>query len=184
MEPSNFSLQFSDYLALISGALSLFAIIVSCLVAHSQNALTRREQLFPFVTEILDEFHRSEFKRLLAYVKEDLAHERPPSSDGDAALTPADHDKLRPLMSYFNEVGLLVANGAIPAKLVASIMGGSVAASWKVLAPHIYARRVQRGDDPNYYAYYEHLAARMKEIGPQRLEGQLKLKKLPPVPNV
>jgi hypothetical protein len=171
----------SDWISIASGALALLAIVVSGFVARSQNVLARRDQLFPFITEMLDDYNTDEFKAILAYVREDFRGEHPLTPDGSgAALTPDDRTRLRPMMSFLNEVGLLMANKAIKSTLISSIMGGSVAESWGVLAPHNYARRIERGNDPNYFAYYEHLAAEMKKLGPQRLEGRLRLKRLQP----
>lgn len=172
-------MQVSDYVAVFSVILSLAAIVVSVIVAISQQAVARRERLLPFI-EMLDEFHTPEFKALLAYVTNNLATDLPQPSIGYRPLDVETRRKLRPLTSYFNEVGVLVANKAIPAELVSGMMGGSIAESWSVLAPYIYARRLDRGNDPNYYAYYEHLAACIRELGPQRLESKLGLKRLPP----
>jgi hypothetical protein len=171
--------QASDYIAAISVVLSLVAVVVSVIVARSQHAVARRERLLPFI-EMLDEFHTPEFKALLGYVTDNLASELPQPSDGYRPLDIERRRKLRPLTSYFNEVGVLVANKAIPIELVSGMMGGSISGSWSVLAPYIYARRRDRGNDPNYYAYYEHLAACVRELGPQRLESKLGLKRLPP----
>lgn len=182
MSPSSTlgAVQSSDYIATASGILSLIAIVVSVIVARSQMAVARREQLLPFIREVLDEFHEPEFKTLLGYVTGDLATDCPQPPDGYRPLDEATRQKLRPLTSYFNEVGVLVANNVVSAELVSGLMGGSIVESWDALAPYIYARRHDRGDDPNYYAYYEHLAACMQKLGPDRLEAKLGLKRLPP----
>jgi len=82
--------------------------------------------------------------------------------------------------TYFNSVGLLVYHGAMDAETVASIMGGSLINAWRSLAGYVYDERAERGDDPNYYGYFEHVAALVHDIGPQKLARALELRKFPP----
>lgn len=170
----------STVIAAISAAVSLVAIIVSSLVARSQIKVARQQQLLPFISEMLNEFHKPAFKELLSYVTDQLELDLPQPEKAFRSLDVETRRKLRPLTSYFNEVGLLVADRAISARMVAGMMGGSIAESWQVLAPYIYARRMERDNDPNYYAYFEHLAACIADLDPVRLAEELNLKKLPP----
>ncbi len=154
--------------------------MVSVVVARSQHSLARKDQLFPLVGGLLDEFRDADFKKRLAYIEESLATDSPPDSSGEFRLSAAARAQVGPVMGYFNNIGLLVANDAVPVRLASAIMGGSVINAWTALAPYVYAERLRRGGDPNYYGYFEHLAASIAEVGPERLERLLQLKKLPP----
>ncbi len=125
------------------------------------------------------EFRSFEFKDRLTYVQTMLDYDSPALRDGSLQLS-NESIRARPIMSYFNNVGLLVYHGTITEEAASSIMGGSVVSAWKALAPYVYAERRRRGDDPNYYGYFEHLAASIVEIGPDKLDAKLELKKLPP----
>ncbi|MEO6700293.1 MAG: hypothetical protein ABI140_08170 [Jatrophihabitantaceae bacterium] len=170
----------SDVISAGSGLLSLVAIVVSVLVARSQSQLARREQLLPVVSEILREAVAPEFRANRNFIVDQLAVDHPQHFDGMRGLPPDASNRARHVMSYMNNVGLLVANESISAQLVSSVMGGSVVNVWAAVAPYVYAERVLRGDDPNYYGYLEHLAVTVHEIGPDKLATELKLRKWPP----
>lgn len=175
-------MELSDVIAGVAAALALVSIVVSLYVAYRQNELTRRSQFVPIVAGLLqDEFRSADFKRRTDFIETELRATCPPNPDGTLSLTDDARNMVRPVMSYFNNVGLLLANGAVSAELVSSIMGGTVANTWRELGPFIYAERSRRGGDPNYYGYFEHLAASVREIGPEKLDQRLGLKKLPPV---
>jgi len=170
----------SDVIAAASGLLSLIAIVVSVLVARSQSQLSRREQLLPVVSEILREAVTPEFRANRNFIVERLATDHPQPADGMRGLPPEASARVRHVMSYLNNVGLLVANESVSAQLVSSVMGGSVINVWTAVAPYVYAERVLRGEDPNYYGYLEDLAVTVHEIGPDELATKLKLRKWPP----
>ena len=156
----------SDLTAAGSALLALVAIVVSLFVARSQNSLARREQLFPVVGELLSEFRASEFKRRLVYIETQLSLDCPPDTRGSYTMTHSAFETIRPAMSYFNNIGLLVFHKTVAPETVSSLMGGSIVNAWQVLAPYIYSERHRRGDDPNYYGYFEHLAVVVRELGP------------------
>jgi hypothetical protein len=170
----------SDWVAVGSLGLATISAGISVAVAYSQNALTRRAYLFPFASEILSELRSSDFRMRLDYVEQDLSAECPQAPDGRYRLTDAARGEARPVMSYFNTVGLLVVQNALAIETVASVMGGSVVRAWEVLAPYIYDERERRGGDPNYYGYFEHLAVVIQQIGPAELKNRLALMKSPP----
>jgi hypothetical protein len=172
----------SDVIATASGALALVAIVVSVLVARSQSALAHREHLLPVVSDLLRDFLTPEFKINRVYIERTLRDDNPHTTHGLRGLSPEALACARPVIAYFNNVGLLVVNETVSAQLVSSVMGGSVVNAWRVLGPYIYAERILRGGDPNYYGYFEHLAVVVNEIGPRRLEEMLKLRKWPPAP--
>jgi hypothetical protein len=167
----------SDIIALASAGL---ALAVSVVVAFRQEILTRRAQLLAVTQEVMTEFRSADFKDRLTYVQRTLAGDSPARDEHGPVLSDQSWLKARPVMSYFNAVGLLVFHGTVSAEVVASVMGGSLMSAWKELAPYVYAQRSRRGGDPNYYGYFEHVAALVAEIGPARLDERLRLRKLPP----
>ncbi|MBT0995470.1 hypothetical protein KIN34_14380 [Cellulomonas sp. DKR-3] len=163
----------SDIVAAVSAALSLAAILISSLFARQQIVQARRDQLFPVMTHLLGEFRSTEFKANLYAVEHDLANGATVDSEGRPQLRDAERARAVQVMSFFNYIGALVANGSVSLTLVSSLMGGSIENAWRATGPYIYADRERRNGDDVYYAYFEHLAAEISNIGPTKLHARL-----------
>jgi hypothetical protein len=166
----------TDLLAAFSAALSLIALLVSILVAKAQLSLSRREQLFPLLSEILSTFHWKEFRETREYVKNDFARDFPPNKDGKLLFSEEARDRVQPVTSFFFRVGLLVYERVISVELVSAYMGRSILDCWEVLMPYIRSERQRRGD-PLYYSFFEHLAAEIRHLGHAQLTKKLKLRR-------
>lgn len=162
----------------LSIVLSGLALAISALVAARQLRLARHTNLLPVMIDMFREFRGREFKEQLGYIEERLWEDCPPQDTGTVDLPEAAKERVVSVASFFNTVGLLVAHGVIGKVIPASYMGGSVLRAWSRLAPYIQTERVRRGD-PNYYCFFEHLAAVADATSPDQLAGLLKLRKMP-----
>jgi hypothetical protein len=103
----------------------VLAIITSTTIALRQSRLTHHANLLPILTEIFDEFRASEFKQHMAYVTGELWRQHPPGAIGFDDLSDSARRHAGTVTSYFNTVGILVANRIISDLLVASYTGRS-----------------------------------------------------------
>lgn len=169
-----------NVIASASGVLALVAIFVSLAVARSQSNLSRREHVLAVASDLLSEIREPEARRQINYIRQQLQGAAPMNADGTWSLPPDVYETVRPTMTYFNTVGLLVAHGNVSAEIVSSVMGRSILETWTELAPYVYAERARRGNDSYYYGYYEHIAALVVQLNPEELDRTLSLRRLPP----
>ncbi|GAA2523345.1 DUF4760 domain-containing protein [Winogradskya humida] len=147
-------------LSLSSLVVSILALAVSGGVAVRQLVRMRHSNMLPVALDLFREFRTPHFRDNMRYIVEDLWTEHPPGDDtGILDLPDDDRARVVPVVSYFNNVGVLVANGVVDASTVRSFMGGSVLRAWDRAAPYLRTERRHRAD-PSYNAYFEHLAAR------------------------
>jgi hypothetical protein len=158
-------------------AFSVLAIITSTTIALRQSRLMHHANLLPILTEIFDEFRASEFKQHLAYVTGELWRQHPPGAIGFDDLSDSARHHAGTVTSYFNTVGILVANRIISDLLVASYMGRSVLQAWIYLEPYVRTDR-RRRDDDSWNLFFENLAAVMEENPPSRIDARLRLKRM------
>ena len=128
--------------------------------------------------DMFREFRAPQFKEHMDYIGNRLWQEASPKSFGTANLPETVRSHAVPVLSFFNTVGVLVANGVISDLTVASYMGGSIIRAWSRLAPYIRNERKRRQDE-NYYLFFEHLAYLVSENPPSKLNARLKLKSMP-----
>jgi hypothetical protein len=156
-------------LSVSSLLVSVLALLVSSLVAWRQLGIMRQSNLLPVTLDMFGEFRTPAFRISMRYLTERLWEDHPPADDLDMLGLPDDvREKIVPVVSYFNNVGLLVANGLIDERTVQSFMGSSVLRAWTRVSPYIRVERDKRGD-PDYNGYFEHLAARCRQWPPKPL---------------
>ncbi|HEV8372957.1 MAG TPA: hypothetical protein VGR68_07120 [Actinomycetota bacterium] len=158
-------------------AFSVLAIITSTTIALRQSRLMHHANLLPILTEIFDEFRASEFKQHMAYVTGELWRQHPPGAIGFDDLSDSARRHAGTVTSYYNTVGILVANRIISDLLVASYMGRSILQAWRHLEPYIRSERRLRDDD-SWNLFFENLAAVTAENPPSRIDARLRLKRM------
>jgi hypothetical protein len=165
-------------LNVVALAFSLVAIAVSSIIALRQVKIMQHSNLLPVMIDMFREFRAPEFKKHMDYIGESLWKEAPHESFGTSNLPEPARLHVTPVASFFNTVGVLVANEVITDLTVASYMGGSTIRAWSRLAPYIRNERTRRHDE-NYYLFFEHLAFLVSENPPSRLNARLKLRTMP-----
>ena len=168
----------STVLSLSSLVVSLLALVVSAGVAIRQLARLRHSNLLPVALDLFREFRTAEFREHLRYLRDDLWEQSPPGGLGVVDLSDEARGHLAPVSGYFNNMGVLVANGVVDAELVQSFMGGSIMVAWSRVAPYVEVER-QRRSDPNYALFFEHLAALCIRTPPGELNRRLRLERVP-----
>ncbi|GAA2589594.1 hypothetical protein GCM10010435_80250 [Winogradskya consettensis] len=153
-------------LSLSSLVVSILALAVSGGVAVRQLVRMRHSNMLPVALDLFREFRTGQFRDNMRYIVEDLWTEHPPGDDtGILDLPDNDRARVIPVVSYFNNVGVLVANGVVDETVVRGFMGQSVLRAWDRAAPYLRAERLHRAD-PSYNAFFEHLAARCIALPP------------------
>ena len=147
-------------LSVSSLVVSILALVVSGGVAVRQLTRLRHSNMLPVAVDLFREFRTPEFRAAMRYLTGTLWSEHPPGDDVGVLDLPDDvRARVVPVVSYFNNVGVLVANDVIDDATVRGFMSGSVLRAWDRTAPYIRVERSRRAD-PTYNAYFEHLAAR------------------------
>ena len=168
----------STVLSLSSLLVSLLALLVSAGAAIRQLARLRHSNMLPVALDLFREFRTPQFRDHMRYLQEELWDQCPPGGIGIADLSDEARGHLAPVSGYFNNVGVLVANGVVDTELVQSFMGGSVLRAWWRIAPYVEVER-QRRNDPNYALFFENLAARCIRTPPAELNRRLRLERVP-----
>ncbi|WP_305784128.1 DUF4760 domain-containing protein [Symbioplanes lichenis] len=144
-----------SFASLVVAALALF---VSAGVAWRQLNYMRHGTMLPVALDMFAEFRTPEFRGYMRYLTEDLQREHPPGDEGILSLPDDVRAQVVPAVSYFNNLGLLVAQGVVDPAIVRGFMNHSVLRAWDRAAPYIRVERARR-NDPGYNQYFEHLAA-------------------------
>jgi hypothetical protein len=168
----------STVLSLSSLVVSLLALLVSAGVAIRQLARMRHSNMLPVALDLFREFRTPEFRDHMRYLQEELWEQCPPGAAGIVDLSDEARAHLAPVSGYFNNMGVLVANGVVDAQLVQSFMGASILGSWWRVAPYAEVER-RRRDDPNFALFFEHLAALCLRTPPAELNRRLHLARVP-----
>lgn len=162
-------------LAWIPILVSTVAIAVSVTSALIQRNSAKQARLLSAFNDSLTPFYDEAFRRHMRYIRNELVGPAD-GAGGRRHLTPDDKDHTAPVSTFFNTMGVLLVNGIVPSHVLASIMGRSVLDAWDRIGPYIHDERTERGGDPNYFAYFEHLAAVVADNPPERLAALLKLR--------
>jgi hypothetical protein len=157
---------------------SLAAILLSTTIALRQSRLMQHANLLPVMIDKFREFRAPEFRHHIVYIGRRLWEDSSPETTGMLDMGEEARSHTTPVATFFNTVGVLVANGVIDAVLVSSYMGGSVLRAWLRLAPYIRNER-RRRDDANYYLFFENLVYLVSQNPPEKLNTLLKLKTMP-----
>jgi len=165
----------ADWLPLLaSGA----ALSVSIAALASQLRAAKHAALLTILGNMLTRFRSAEFQAARSYLENDFQRDFPPTPSGDYPFPSEAREKVRPCTSFYQDFGLLLTEGAIQPAMVSATFGQSARTAWRILGPYVVAERVRRdGEDPSYYAYFEHLVAVVEDWPPPRLMAKLRLRK-------
>ncbi|AGL18828.1 DUF4760 domain-containing protein [Actinoplanes sp. N902-109] len=155
----------STLLSLSSLVVSVLALVVSGGVAVRQLVRMRHSNMLPVALDLFREFRTEQFRADMRYLVERLWTDWPPGGTGVLDLPDEPRARVVRVASYFNNVGVLVANGVVDERMVRGFMGQSVLRAWDRVAPFLRVERTRRSD-PAYNAYFEHLAARSIAVPP------------------
>ncbi|WP_306204118.1 DUF4760 domain-containing protein [Actinoplanes sp. RD1] len=145
-------------LSFASLVVAALALLVSAGVAWRQLNYMRHGTMLPVALDMFAEFRTPQFRTCMRYLTEDLHREHPPGEEGILSLPDDVRALVVPAVSYFNNLGLLVAQRVVDPDVVRGFMNHSILRAWDRTAPYIRVERARR-NDPAYYQYFEHLAA-------------------------
>lgn len=160
----------------ISLILSFLAVFISSFFAIRQVKVMQQTNYLPILIDMFREFRDSDFKTHSSYVVNQLKKECNPAETGYMYLPPDALVHVRTISHFYDNLGLLVANGIIDQKLVLSFMGGSILSTWTVLEPFIRRERELRQGD--YQEFFEHLAALAKKTSPDTIRRNMNLERV------
>jgi hypothetical protein len=166
-------------LSAIALTFSLIAIVVSAVLTLQQLRLMRHANLLPVMIEAFRDFRSSTFSEHLDFI-EGLQDRYPPEKCAFDDLPESARTRATVVAVFFNDIGILLANGIIDETLVSSYMGRSVLRAWNSLGPYIVRTRAQR-KDPNLVLFFEHLAVIVSRNPPAKLNRRLDLQTMPPL---
>ena len=161
-------------------AFSLLAIASSAATALRQSRLMEYSNLLPVVVDLFDRYRAPEFKRHLEQVATQLWDKYPPETTRFNDLPQEVRSHASSVVTFFNLVGILVANGIVSDLIVASYMRVPIVRAWAQLGPYIRNERRYRQDD--WYPFFEHLAYIMSQYSTEKINARLKLKRMPIAP--
>lgn len=158
--------------------LSFVAVAVSTIFALRQSRLMQQANLLPVLIGMFAEFREPAFKEHLAFIETELWERCPREHGGIDDLPVEVRRHVIPVMTFFAGVGMLVKYGIVNEIIAASYMRGSTLAAWSRLAPYIYNERSRRADT-TYFLFFEHLASVVSEYRSDRLDKELRLRRMP-----
>lgn len=165
-------------LSVASLLVAVLALLVSTGVAWRQLSRMRESNMLPVTLDMFREFRTHEFRAAMRYLVEDLWTEHPPGTTGITALPDDARARLTEVISYFNNVGLLLHQGIVDERVIQGFMGGSLLRAWDRVAPYLRVERALR-DDPIFYGFFEHAVARCDAVTREELRDRLRLATMP-----
>jgi hypothetical protein len=173
----------TDWLQAIGalGALA-FAALAGVFAALAWRE-SKKANSFPVLIDLVREYRQPRLSEARKFVFDTVKDNRGyyDHTTGFLAFDATAEKHVRALSNYYDNVGALVASGAVDAEIIAGFMGDALKRSWEVLGPYIYGERERRramNEPPIYQHYFEDLAVRIKRIDPR--EARLHLKRWPP----
>lgn len=174
------------------------AVILAGLALTLEMRSSRSERMLSFIADVIHEYRNEDFKDRLEFILTEMPSRVQSDEQGRPVVAKDDFRRCRPVVGFFNNVGILVAEGNLKIELVSAVMGTSVLRTWNILGPAIYADReireerkvredgVIRTDGLTaqersvYFAHFEDLVGRLREIPASELRKRLKLRLAPP----
>jgi len=177
----------SEIISLISVIVALVAVSVTTWQARHTIQNARNSRFLPVITEIMTQFRAQEFRESMLRLIENPAkgkYER-----GFESLPNDLRDDAYRVCYLFDQVGIMVALGIISENIVIGLAGTPAMRVWLAMKPAIegeraYRRRTYPSDvPPGFLTYYEHLVARIYELGASEsastLQGRIGIHQLP-----
>ncbi|MFI7493062.1 DUF4760 domain-containing protein [Micromonospora echinaurantiaca] len=159
-------------------ALSVVSLILSIAIGLRQQLLARHANLLPVVIELFRESTQPEFKAHMNYIQDRLWKDCPPENFSTVNLSKEARAHFVSVASFYNMVGILVANKVIDKDVPISFMRGGLLRAWSCLAPYIRNERIRRSE-PNYCIYFESLAYLALRRPREKFSRSLRLKSMP-----
>lgn len=155
----------------ISAAVQTIVVVIALLYAIAQLRESARARTTEAMKQVFEALSSPEarYERKLVY-----------QSMG-ANLNEMPDKQLQPLWNVaisFNNVGLLIKRGFLPAEVVYGIYGDAAVRCWKVLKPLIEYERKRRGEQdtsPYYLKYFDELANNSEKYFKKHYPNYLRL---------
>src|SRR5688500_6967299 len=142
----------------------------------------KKANAYPLIIDLFGEYCTSDMAASRQVVFNQLAKPKYEPMSGYEGLVQSIYSDVTRISHYYENLGVLVANGAVDVKVVAGCMGDAIVNACKVLGPFIYGERELRrtsGRPPIYQHYFEDLAVRVMDAKPELVRERLK--RFPPV---
>lgn len=143
---------------------SLVALAVSGRLALRQVQVAERSNNAAVVLKLFEVARGEEFVETQKYAREKLA-DKHEAALGITGLPEDLRHRMTLLTWFYDDLGKLVAQGAVAEDVVLGVFGAGVLRTWDALAPYVYAERQLRAT--NFQMYFEDLAARSAARTPQ-----------------
>jgi len=159
----------SEIISLISITIALVAVSVATWQARHTIQNARHSRFLPVITEIMTQFRAQEFRESMLRLVETPAGGK--YDHGFESLPKDLRDDAYRVCYLFDQVGIMVALGIISEDIVIGLAGTPAMRVWLAMTPAIeseraYRRRTYPADiPPGFLTYYEHLVARIYELG-------------------
>lgn len=167
-------------IGLLSTLIALGALAVAILQVRQSVKNVRKSNSLPVLSELSREWRSPELRSHSARLLTDLPTRS--AEEGFDGL-PEDTRESAYEWGYFCEyLGMLIASDLVPEELIISFMGTQIVQVWHALTPFIIGERTRRlrtltPDTPSdFLPHYEHLVARIAELGGRKATPELRKK--------
>lgn len=154
--------------------IAVVALLIALATALRQDIITRRGNALAIVVDLFREFRTKEFKESLRFVRKRL-HSFDPDL-GYARLPDEAKAHVQAVSHFYDNLGLLVAEGFVSHDLVVGFIGHSIEGAWDALWPFLRVERERRSKSQasGYQAYFEDLVVRIQERPQSQVHEKLR----------
>jgi len=135
--------------------ISLVAVTISFFALLRQAGESQRSRNLLTVSQVLKEFRGEELQEHRRCLGELISGAI--ATDGSGYIDPEVWTHLRPLIHYYDSLGLLMAYDAVDERPILAYLGLAIMDTWALSADFVRERRRSRTE---YMAFFEHAAAR------------------------
>ncbi|ROO86707.1 hypothetical protein EDD29_4285 [Actinocorallia herbida] len=158
-------------------SISLTALVISIRLGLRQIRVASGGLHLPVVLETFDYSRSTAWFEAQEYVLTTLAHEHH-AETGWRGLPEEARTHVNIIGLFYDDLGKLVAHGVIDQSLVIGSYGMNIVRLWDSLAPFVYTER--REHVPQFWMYFEDLAARTAALPPETVYAELQMRSRPP----
>jgi hypothetical protein len=158
-------------------AISVFALVVSGLLARQQSTMMRHGNELPVLVDLLQEFRLRDFQAAEHYVLNNLSAENDPST-GTSDMPETPRLAVNYVVSFFISLGTLAYHQMVDEEIVVAQFGFRARRAWEALEEYIDQERRIRSD-PFYARPFEHLVRLVQLNWPPDVCYHLKFKTVP-----
>jgi hypothetical protein len=153
----------------ISTLISTAAFAVSIIVSRRQLSSAKNSQSITVMLSMLGEYREEAMVQARRSVFRHLGSETAaPPTTGFSDIPKEARTAAVTISHFFDNVGLLVAHGLVPADPLISFFGAGAIQLWQTLEPYIECERRTRGSD-YYQAYFESFAELAAKRDPEAM---------------